>query len=143
MNKKERLASAVLVLTLAVGILVDVFGRVENARSIDGATQEVHEAARGDSAGDSTSGGAIAETRSARPDSSAPRTDGEYRRIDLNSATLEELMLLPGLGPKKAGAVLAWRKEHGRFESVDELAKVKGIGKVTVERLRPYVCVGQ
>jgi len=69
--------------------------------------------------------------------------EGEYRKLDLNTATLEELMLLPGLGPKKAGAVIAWRKEHGRFESVDALDKVKGIGKVTLERLAPYVCVGK
>ena len=54
--------------------------------------------------------------------------------LDLNTATLSDLMRLPG--------ILAWRQEKGGFSAVDELLEVKGIGEATLERLRPYVTVG-
>jgi competence protein ComEA len=153
MNKRERLAGAVLVLTLAVGIIVDVLDGKDDGAGVVETGPQVQRVAEED-----TSGAAIGETaspagrevRSKAPASesgkaggSPRRGDEEYRKIDLNTATLEELVLLPGLGPKKAGAVIAWREEHGRFESVDALVKVKGIGKITLERLAPYVCVGK
>ncbi|MEN9785964.1 MAG: hypothetical protein RLZZ299_1228 [Pseudomonadota bacterium] len=62
--------------------------------------------------------------------------------VDLNTATAEELDDLPGVGPKIAEAILAYRKAHGRFGSVDELYDVKGIGDATMAKLRPLVSVG-
>lgn len=58
-------------------------------------------------------------------------------RIDLNRATFEDLLLLPGVGPKRAQAILAHRPYH----SVDDLLRVPGIGRQTLERLRAYVVV--
>lgn len=54
--------------------------------------------------------------------------------IYLNSATLEELCTLEGIGIKKATAILDWRKENGAFTSVEELTKVKGIGPKLLQR---------
>lgn len=54
--------------------------------------------------------------------------------IDLNSATLEELCTLEGIGIKKAQAILDWRKENGAFHSVEELTEVKGIGPKLLQR---------
>jgi len=48
--------------------------------------------------------------------------------LDLNTATLEQLDELPGVGPVLAQRILDWRAEHGRFSSVDELQEVPGIG---------------
>lgn len=62
--------------------------------------------------------------------------------LDLNTATLSDLMRLPGIGEKKGSAILAWRQEKGGFSAVEELLEVKGIGEATLERLRPYVTVG-
>lgn len=59
--------------------------------------------------------------------------------VVLNAATEEELRRLPGIGPKKAGAILALRQKLGRFRQVDELLRVKGIGRTTLKRLRPLV----
>lgn len=49
--------------------------------------------------------------------------------LDINSATKKELIGIKGIGPKKAKAILHYRKKHKCFQSVDELIKVKGIGK--------------
>jgi competence protein ComEA len=61
--------------------------------------------------------------------------------VDLNTATLEALDGLPGIGPVLAQRILDWRSEHGRFGSVDELSEVSGIGEKTLADLRPEVTV--
>jgi competence protein ComEA len=61
--------------------------------------------------------------------------------VDLNSATLEQLDALPGIGPVLAQRILEWRAAHGRFTSVDELGEVSGIGEATLAELRPAVTV--
>ncbi len=65
-----------------------------------------------------------------------------WAQVDINTATQSELESLPGIGPTKARAILEYRRQHGPFQSVDELAKVKGIGPATVERLRSEVIAG-
>lgn len=62
--------------------------------------------------------------------------------IDLNTATAEQLDLLPGVGPSTAAAILAYRSEQGRFRSVDELQEVRGIGPAKFEALVDLVVVG-
>lgn len=62
-----------------------------------------------------------------------------WAQVDINTATQSELESLPGIGPSKARAILEYRQQHGPFQSVDELVKVKGIGPATVERLRPDI----
>ena len=62
--------------------------------------------------------------------------------LDINEEDGSSLSILPGIGPKKGAAVEAYRRENGRFQSVDELAEVRGIGPKTVERLRSWVVCG-
>ena len=59
--------------------------------------------------------------------------------VHLNSATLEQLDTLPGVGPVTAQKILAYRQEHGAFDSVDELDAVPGIGPARLEQLRELV----
>lgn len=61
--------------------------------------------------------------------------------LDLNSATVEQLDSLPGVGPVIAGRIVEWRTVHGRFRSVEELAEVSGIGEAILANLRPLVRV--
>lgn len=61
--------------------------------------------------------------------------------VDLNTATLEQLDGLPGIGPVLAQRILDWRTANGRFSSVDELGEVNGIGEVTLGELRQAVTV--
>jgi comEA protein len=62
--------------------------------------------------------------------------------VDLNSATIEQLVTLPGIGRTKAQAIIDRRDASGGFRSVDELRQVKGIGAKTLDKLRPHVSVG-
>ena len=59
--------------------------------------------------------------------------------VNINTATTEQLEMLPGIGESRAQEVVALRKKNGGFKSVDELSEVKGIGTVALERLRPFV----
>jgi competence protein ComEA len=61
--------------------------------------------------------------------------------VNVNAATAEELSLLPGVGPAKAQAIIAYRKEHGGFKKVEDLSEVKGIGQKALERMRPHVAL--
>jgi competence protein ComEA len=61
--------------------------------------------------------------------------------VDLNTATAAQLDTLPGVGPATAASIIAWRTEHGRFASVDDLLQVRGIGPSRMEQLRPLVSV--
>ena len=63
--------------------------------------------------------------------------------LNLNTASQTELTRLPGIGETKAAAIVAWRQEHGSFQTVEDLMSVDGIGEKTLENLRPYVTVGE
>jgi competence protein ComEA len=59
--------------------------------------------------------------------------------VHLNTATLEQLDALPGVGPVTAQKILAYRQAHGAFSSVDELDAVPGIGPARLADLRSLV----
>ena len=60
-------------------------------------------------------------------------------RVNLATATADEIALLPGVGPSLAGRIVAERAGGGGFASVDELARVAGVGDATLEALRTEV----
>lgn len=62
--------------------------------------------------------------------------------VDINTADTKTLATLKGIGPKSADAIVQYRKQHGPFKSVDDLSKVKGIGKKTIEKNRANITVG-
>ena len=61
--------------------------------------------------------------------------------VDLNTATVEQLDALPGVGPVTASAIVAWRAANGRFSTVEQLGEIDGIGPARLEKLRPFVRV--
>ena len=66
----------------------------------------------------------------------------EHAAVELNTADLEELMTLPGIGEALARRILDYREEHGPFRSTEELMEVKGIGEGKYEALRDRVTAG-
>ncbi len=65
-----------------------------------------------------------------------------WAAVDLNTATQSQLETLEGVGPKKAQAIIEYRKKNGAFKSVNDLDKVPGFGKKTVDKLKKDIVVG-
>ncbi|MCI0478893.1 MAG: helix-hairpin-helix domain-containing protein [Anaerolineales bacterium] len=86
---------------------------------------------------------APAPTNPALPTSSASNaaTPAAQTKLNLNTATLEELDALPGIGPALAQRILDYRNEHGGFKSVEELKEVRGIGDTLFGELKDLVTV--
>ena len=60
-------------------------------------------------------------------------------RLDINTATFEEFESLPGIGPATAKRIIDYRDINGRFDIVDDIAEVHGIGDKTIEKLRDKI----
>jgi competence protein ComEA len=82
---------------------------------------------------------------------SAPPVDGEPHvakksshkeltgKLNLNTASEDQLMLLPAIGPAKAERIVAWRKKNGSFKRIADLRHVKGFGYKSFKKLEPYL----
>lgn len=60
-------------------------------------------------------------------------------KVNINTATKEELMSLPGIGETKAVAILAYRQENGLFSSIEEIKKVEGIKETVFSKIKVYI----
>jgi competence ComEA-like helix-hairpin-helix protein len=60
-------------------------------------------------------------------------------KLNLNTATEEQLMMLPTVGPSKAERIVVWRKKNGGFKRTADLRRVKGFGYRTYKRLEPFL----
>ena len=65
----------------------------------------------------------------------------EDKRVNLNTATLEELDALPGVGPSTAKNIIAYRVAHGGFAAPEEIMNVKRIGEKTFDKLKAHITV--
>ena len=63
-------------------------------------------------------------------------------RININTASANELTNIPGIGEVTAQRIVDYRKTIGKFNSVNDLLNVKGIGENLLEKIRPYITVG-
>jgi len=59
--------------------------------------------------------------------------------VNINTASAEQLQLLPRVGPALAGRIIAFRETNGPFRSIDEIVAVKGIGERSFAKLEPYL----
>jgi competence protein ComEA len=62
-------------------------------------------------------------------------------KININSASARDLESLPRVGPVMAQRILSFRKDHGPFQSIDELRQIKGIGEKTLARIRDRITI--
>ena len=65
-------------------------------------------------------------------------------KININTATVDTLDLLPGIGPKTAAKIVTYRKLQSNnkktFDKPSDLAKIKGLGKAKIEKITPFIC---
>ncbi len=59
--------------------------------------------------------------------------------VNINTANVDTLVLLKGVGESKAEAIVAWREKHGSFESVEQIVDVRGIGSAILDKNRKYL----
>lgn len=64
-------------------------------------------------------------------------------KLDLNDSSLGELAQVPGVGKSIASEIVNYRKAFGGFKALDEIEKLKGVGKKTAEKIRPHLVVSQ
>ncbi|MGO5673946.1 competence protein ComEA [Bacillus subtilis] len=66
---------------------------------------------------------------------------GKGALVNINTATLEELQGISGVGPSKAEAIIAYREENGRFQTIEDITKVSGIGEKSFEKIKSSITV--
>ena len=64
-----------------------------------------------------------------------------FAKVDINTANVDELASLSGIGKVKAEAIVAYRTANGKFKTAEDLTKVKGIGDKTVEKIKGELTV--
>ena len=74
-------------------------------------------------------------------DDTQPTTNVNDGKIDINTATLQQLQMLPGIGEVLAQRIIDYRDEHGGFQSIDELLNVNGIGEVKFSNIKDKIKV--
>ncbi|MBF0643954.1 helix-hairpin-helix domain-containing protein [Desulfuromonas acetoxidans] len=61
--------------------------------------------------------------------------------VNINTATVEQLQSVNGIGQKTAEKIVAYRTSHGTYSSVDQLCNIKGIGKASLSKMGDQLCV--
>ena len=64
-------------------------------------------------------------------------------KIDINTASKEELQKIKGVGPSTAEKIIEYRKEHSKFSNIEEIKEIKGIGDAKFEKIKEYITTGE
>lgn len=81
------------------------------------------------------------ESQTSHPSTESETGTMPNDKVNLNHATLAQLMTLPGIGEVKAQAIMQYRQEHNGFQTIDQLLQVNGIGSAIYSQIADLVCV--
>ena len=98
-------------------------------------TADASETARDGTTEDETASG---DMSAASTQSDTPRTDG---KVNINTAGLEELMMLDGVGESRARAIMEYREEHGSFETPEDIMNISGIKDGVFSKIKDQIAV--
>ena len=128
--KGARVADAI---EAAGGLDEDALADSVNLARVVADGEQVHVASQSQQAGE-------AEAGDAQPGETAGATTAGFP-VNINTATQEQLVALPGVGQSTAAKIIADRQANGSFKSVDDLKRVSGIGDKKLESLRELICI--
>lgn len=109
---------------------------IESSES--GESSESSESDESIESGESSENGRNSQSRKSRKSKSASNKSDTFR-ININTATVDQLQSLKGIGPKTAARIIAHRKRVGGFKSLEDLLQIKGIGPKTLNKFRGNV----
>ena len=72
---------------------------------------------------------------------SSNETTNTSTKVNINTATLKDLITLNGIGESKAQAILEYRTKNGNFKTLEDLKKVSGIGEAAYEKIKDNICI--
>ena len=73
--------------------------------------------------------------------SSSSTSDTTSKKVNINTATQEELDTLPGIGPSIAAKIIDYREQNGKFNSIEEIKEVSGIGEAKYEKIKDSITI--
>ena len=138
-----RLAVAATIVTMLVVVLINVFPPLEEAVIIDDQSSITQSSSVSIKEGNINSSNSSGRSDSSSvPDKSLSSSNAPQSiKININTASVSELMILDGIGEVKAKAIVEYRTKNGNFKSIDELVLVSGIGEKTLEKNRDRITV--
>jgi competence protein ComEA len=134
-----RFANKVLVPVAAIAILVIAMG---GTWTTAGATPTTFAATQPGARAAAGSSPASPRAAADEPEHTTRSKAGHHElsgKLNLNTATEDQLMVLPSVGPAKAERIVTWRKKNGAFKRTADLRRVKGFGYKTFKKLEPYL----
>ena len=75
------------------------------------------------------------------PKEAKVQTQTAQQVVNLNKASLEELQIVRGIGPAIADRIMQYRQEHGRFEKLEDITQVKGIGEAKFQKIKTQITI--
>jgi competence protein ComEA len=129
---KMSMLRRLIVAVAAMGLATSVFAADENAPSTTTTTTDTSATAP---ATDTTTGPTADATKDSTT-TTTTTTTASSDKLDINKATVKELMKVKGLNAAKAKAIVMYRKKHGEFKSTDDLKEVKGFKKLNDQKLQ-------
>jgi competence protein ComEA len=81
------------------------------------------------------------ETQTEHNQSPSPESTAADGKVNINQATAEQLMALPGIGQAKADSIIAWRTQHGAFEKIEDIMNIEGIKEGVFTKMKDYIKV--
>lgn len=90
---------------------------------------------------DSTISGTTEDTHTKKNEKGKKEQNLKEKSININTATKEELVKLPGVGPSTAEKIIEYREKINGFKKIEDIMKVKGIGQKKFEKMKPYIFV--